>query len=115
MKKILITGALGLIGSTLNNLLSYQDCIVCSIDIRACSTNLSPVNILHIDQIKKMIQGCVGVVHLAAVSRVIWGEENPWLCRKVNVEGTKNIIKACFESPDKPWLIYASSREVYGQ
>ncbi|MEI6188046.1 MAG: NAD(P)-dependent oxidoreductase [Alphaproteobacteria bacterium] len=115
MKKILITGALGLIGSTLNNLLNDEGYVVCPIDIRADPTNLSPNNILDFNHIKKMIKGCVGVVHLAAVSRVIWGEENPWLCRKVNVDGTKNIINACLESPIKPWLIYASSREVYGQ
>lgn len=114
-KKILITGALGLIGSTLTNLLNDQGYTLCPIDVRVDQTNLNPINILDIRSIKKIIQGCLGVVHLAAVSRVIWGEENPQLCRQVNVDGTRNIINACLESPNKPWLIYASSREVYGQ
>lgn len=115
MKTIVITGALGLIGSSLRSFLNNQGYVVCSVDVKSNPSNLTPINILDVTQIKKMIQGCIGVVHLAAVSRVIWGEENPLLCRKVNVEGTKNIINACLESPAKPWLIYASSREVYGQ
>ena len=115
MQKILITGSSGLIGSTLTNLLYEQGYDVCAIDIRTNPGNQNPINILDIPNVNLMVKECVGVVHLAAVSRVIWGEENPWLCRKINVDGTKNIINACLESPTKPWLIYASSREVYGQ
>lgn len=115
MQKILITGSSGLIGSTLTSLLYEQGYDVCPIDIRTNPSNQNPINILDIPNVNLMVKECVGVVHLAAVSRVIWGEENPWLCRKINVDGTKNIINACLESPTKPWLIYASSREVYGQ
>lgn len=115
MRKVLITGALGLIGSTLTNLLNNQGSVVYPVDIRMDTTNLNPINILDTYRMKKMIQGCDGVIHLAAISRVIWGEQNPQLCRQVNVDGTRNIIEACLESPNNPWLIYASSREVYGQ
>ncbi len=115
MQKILITGALGLIGSTLTTLLNNQGYVICPVDIRIDATNLYPVNILNLDHVKKMAIGCDGIIHLAAISRVILGEENPELCRQVNVEGTRNIIDACLDSPTKPWLIYASSREVYGQ
>lgn len=33
----------------------------------------------------------------------------------MNVDGTHNILKSINTLPNKPWIIYASSREVYGQ
>nr|HQD83784.1 SDR family oxidoreductase [Quisquiliibacterium sp.] len=65
--------------------------------------------------VARAIAGCVGVVHLAAVSRVIDGERDPARCWAVNVEGTRTVVEAAQSSPLRPWVIYASSREVYGQ
>lgn len=62
------------------------------------------------------IEGCSGIVHLAAVSRVVWGERDPVRCREVNVEGTRNVLTAAARMGRKaPWVLVASSREVYGQ
>jgi nucleoside-diphosphate-sugar epimerase len=58
---------------------------------------------------------CDGIVHLAAVSRVIWGEQQPELCVAINVDGTRNVLAAALTSRHRPWVIFASSREVYGQ
>ena len=70
-----------------------------------------------------------GVVHLAAISRVQHCHEDLLQCRKVNVGGTKNILRALWALHGKrsfqlanyshmdsalPWLVFASSREVYG-
>jgi nucleoside-diphosphate-sugar epimerase len=55
------------------------------------------------------------VIHLAAVSRVIWGEREPELCRATNVGGLRNVLEAAASAPRRPWIIFASSREVYGQ
>ena len=57
---------------------------------------------------------CSGVIHLAAVSRVFWGEQNPGLCWETNVKGTENVLTAASRMNPKPWVIYSSSREVYG-
>ncbi len=60
--------------------------------------------------------GCSGVVHLAAVSRVVWGERDPDHCHDVNVEGTRNVLSAAARrGVQAPWVLVASSREVYGQ
>jgi len=56
-----------------------------------------------------------GIVHLAGVSRVIDGERDPVRCNLVNVLGTKGIIRRASEAALRPWIIFASSREVYGQ
>ena len=36
---------------------------------------------------------------------------------KINVDGTRNVLKAALDMPSdrRPWVLYASSREVYGQ
>jgi dTDP-glucose 4,6-dehydratase len=115
MQTIVVTGALGLIGSMLVKKLSALQVKVILVDIRSTPHNPVGINILNYPVLRDVIKNCTGVIHLAAVSRVIWGEEHPQLCTDINVKGTKNIIDACIKSPKKPWLIYASSREVYGQ
>jgi UDP-glucose 4-epimerase len=70
---------------------------------------------LNIKALEDALDECVGVVHLAGTSRVIQGERNPLQCLKNNLDGTDNVIRAAMRSPRKPWIIYASSREVYGQ
>ncbi len=57
----------------------------------------------------------MGVVHLAAVSRVIDGERDPQACWTTNVEGTRHIVDAARAQIRPPWILYASSREIYGQ
>jgi nucleoside-diphosphate-sugar epimerase len=55
-----------------------------------------------------------GVVHLAAISRVVWGERNPDLCFATNVVALKDLLNACLNQRRRPWVVFASSREVYG-
>ncbi len=66
-------------------------------------------------RVQRAIQGCQGIIHLAAVSRVVWAERNPELCRSTNVGGLHNVLAAARASERSPWIVFASSREVYGQ
>ncbi len=65
-----------------------------------------------------MTPDIVGVVHLAAVSRVLWCLENEADCWDVNERGTKLILDALStinaKDNGRRWFILASSREVYG-
>jgi nucleoside-diphosphate-sugar epimerase len=60
----------------------------------------------------------VGVIHLAAVSRVLWCLENEADCSDVNERGTQVVLDALTvmngKDKGKRWFILASSREVYG-
>lgn len=67
------------------------------------------------DRIAERISGCEGVIHLAGVSRVVWGQQDPDLCWRTNVGGTQNILDAVAAARPQPWLVFASSREVYGE
>lgn len=111
--RILITGSRGLIGSALKRRLERDGYEVVEFDLRLEG---GARDILDADALRDATSGVVGVIHLAAVSRVIWGELDPAQCRRVNIAGTRNVLEAVTEACDPcPWMIYASSREVYGE
>lgn len=114
MVKILITGIQGLIGSCLEKRLIEENIDYYGLDKRA-HKEIFQGDILNDSDVEKQVSQCTGILHLAAVSRVIHGEENPEKCWQTNTKGTRNILRAALRSFHKPWIIYASSREVYGQ
>lgn len=109
---ILVTGSQGLIGKELVKKIGIDRSIL--VDVRLQKSAIGCVDIRS-KQIKDLINKASGIVHLAAVSRVVDAENNPNLCWDVNATGTSQLLQWCFESRKKPWFIYASSREVYGQ
>lgn len=111
--RILITGSSGLVGSALKSALDARRFEVTGLDIQATGSDFGDVR--DIDRVCRTVDRCDGVVHLAAVSRVLWGERDPDLCRATNVGGLRNIIDAIHGQKKSSWLIFASSREVYGQ
>lgn len=118
--KILITGSSRLIGTSLVLYLNQQGINVLGLSLTPSNIELKGFchtigNILDIDCVKSCVKECDGIIHLAAVSRVFFGEQEQKECKNVNIEGTRNIVNAAYNSPKKPWIIYPSSREVYGQ
>lgn len=113
--KVLITGSAGLIGSLLTKQLVSKGIQVIELDTRISANSPGHGDVRDSKLLNQLIKDCQGVIHLAAVSRVVWGEQNPQLCWDVNVQGTHNLLKAAYQAPQKPWIILASSREVYGQ
>lgn len=113
-RKVLVTGSEGLIGSELVKILRNEGYEVARLDLRAADRS-SQGDVRDRLAVTRAIAGCIGVIHLAAVSRVLWGERDPVLCWETNVRGTENILIAAAELNQKPWVIFSSSREVYGQ
>ncbi len=126
-KKILVTGALGFIGRTLLETLIADDCgaELYGIDIKSMPDDavqlrkhlhFENIDIRNEDLVKKYIQEnrFDGVIHLAAVSRVVDAENDKKKCIDTNFKGTKYIVDVVAENPDA-WLIFGSSREVYGE
>lgn len=117
MAKILITGAAGMIGSSTSKKLVELGHTVIGIDINLNTkpmTNVVYGDIRDMKDLEKNIEDVDGVIHLAAVSRVIFAQNNPELCFDTNIVGSNNVVRSALSSSKKPWLIYASSREVYG-
>ena len=111
--RILITGSEGLIGSALRASLEARGTQVVGLDLLGTAREEGDVRSLR--RVRDAIAGCLGVVHLAAVSRVVWGERAPGDCWNTNVGGVRNVLEAAHERTPRPWLLFASSREVYGQ
>ncbi|HEY4975464.1 MAG TPA: NAD(P)-dependent oxidoreductase, partial [Steroidobacteraceae bacterium] len=110
----MITGSSGLIGSAVTRRLSDLGIGCVGIDLRALNAERR-IDICDSAALAPFLEGIAGIIHLAAVSRVIHGENNPALCRVVNVDATRGLVEMALAAPRPPWLIYASSREVYGQ
>lgn len=111
---ILITGSEGLIGSALGRTLSEIGETIIRLDLQAPDYGARG-DVRCPETVRRALQSCRGVVHLAAVSRVALGERDPDLCWSTNVDGTRLIAESCLAAPSHPWLLFASSREVFGQ
>lgn len=112
--RILVTGAGGLIGGAVAGRLRAAGMRVLPLDLRAAQ-NAGRGDFRDRATLAPLVEQADGILHFAAVSRVIDGERDPDLCWSVNAEGTRQLLELATASGRKPWVVYASSREVYGQ
>lgn len=110
MAKILMTGHLGLVGRHLSILLTQQGHEVIGFDMADDSGDIC--NSL---QLSNALNACCGIIHLAAVSRVVWGQKYPDKCWQTNALASEQLLKLASQNTRKPWVLVASSREVYGE
>ena len=124
MKKILITGGAGFIGSHLTDLLLKQGNFVRILDnfssgkLKNLPTGNPNLEILtgdirNQDEVAEAVKGIDGVVHLAAVASVQASVEDPDSTHGSNFIGTLNLLEDCRREKIKRFL-YASSAAVYG-
>jgi len=126
MKKIVITGALGHIGSKLIRTLPVEvdDVEIIMIDNMLCQRYCSLFNlsdkfkykfieadILEFD-LNSLFKDASYVVHLAAITNAAGSFGNEAEVENVNYVGTKKVIDACIKNNCK--LIFLSTTSVYG-
>ena len=119
--KVLVTGGAGYIGSVLVDRLISEGHQVNVIDdlSNGFTDNVHKEavfiegSILDNNALSKALNGVEAVLHLAAKIRVEEGESNPELYKKVNVDGTLNLLKLCKEKGIKKF-VFASTAAVYG-
>lgn len=113
MALVLVTGSEGLVGTALRRVLAarYE---TRELDMRA-RDSASRGDVRDAARLREAIKGCDGIVHLAAVSRVVVAEREPTLCGATNVDALRTLLQFAFECRRRPWVVFASSREVYGQ
>ena len=106
--KYLITGASGFLGKRLRRQLRQKNHEVFCYDITL------GYNILHTDQLETTISDWKPdtIIHLAACADLNIYREKPEVSRKVNIEGTSNILKLCQKYNVR--LLFASTCCCYG-
>jgi nucleoside-diphosphate-sugar epimerase len=106
---ILVTGAAGLIGRHFCTRLEREGRAFRRFDLRIAPEQ----DTRNPAALAQALEGVSGVVHLAAVSRVVTAQGQPDLCWETNVDALKSLLSLCGDSGR--WIVFASSREVYGQ
>ena len=127
MKKILITGATGFVGSHLTELCVEKGFEVVAFDRYSPNYNLgwlekskykNDINfafgdIRDYDSVLKTTKGCKIVFHLAALGGIPYSYLSPQAYLKTNVEGTYNILESS-KHLNVDQVIITSTSEVYG-
>ncbi len=92
MMKVLVTGVKGQLGYDVVNELAKRG-------MEAVGVDIDEMDITDAVGVDKVIKEAApdAVIHCAAYTAVDAAEENVELCRRVNVEGPRNIAKVCKE------------------
>jgi len=124
MKRILITGGAGFIGSALIKELQQQAYEIFVIDdlsfgsrnfIDIKNANFYKISLLEYEGIKKIISRLNPqyVVHLAAIHFIPYCNKNPLIAVNVNIKGTINLLDSLRGLRNLKKLFFASSAAVY--
>ncbi|MEP1094980.1 MAG: SDR family oxidoreductase [Cyclobacteriaceae bacterium] len=126
MKKILVTGGAGFIGSNLiEALLERGYLVVCLDNLSTGSTeNIKEFldnkcfefvegDIMDFQLLLKLSDGAFAVSHQAALGSVPRSIKDPITSNRVNIEGTLNVFKACVDNKIQR-VVYAASSSTYG-
>ncbi len=126
-RRILITGGAGFIGSHLcERLLEKNDVVIFDTFGRNALTaagldnhpriTLMKGDVLDSEAVKKAMDGCDAVVHLASIAGVDTVMKNPVTTMKVSMLGTYNVLEAALAQNGRiKRLIDFSTSEVFGR
>lgn len=128
-RTVLVTGAMGQVGKRIAQILLDRGRTVIALDLRAPATEataaalrpgagtlvLAYVDLLDTDALTALLaeHHPEAILHLAAVVAPP-AYERPQLARRVNVDGTANLVAAAQALRTAPLLVKASSAGVYG-
>lgn len=121
--KILITGGAGFIGSHLSDRFISEGHQVTALDsggtlkVKHLLANpqfrMVKGSVLDSDLVDSLVYQADLVYHLAAVVGVEHYVEDPYKVLTVNINGTQNVLRACWKYQRK--VVFSSTSEVYGK
>lgn len=110
MRRILVTGGSGFIGTHLVRLLRDRGMHVRILDLAGTPSE----DVLDPIALGSAITDADVVVHLAAKVSVPWCDAHPEESNRINVGGTRAVIEASLAQKRRPKVVFASSAAVYG-
>jgi len=126
MKKAIVTGGAGFIGSHLAESLANRGYHIIILDDLSTGrlSNIEPLlrrtnvefvqgSIIDLPLIQRLFRGIDYIFHQAAIPSILRSVENPLSSHEVNITGTLKVLFAARDSGVKK-VIYASSSSVYG-
>ena len=127
MNRILVTGATGFIGSHLAELCVEQGFEVVAFDRYNPNNhwgwlekskykddmNIILGDVRDYDSVSKAIEGCNGVLHLAALIGIPYSYNSPLAYIRTNIEGTYNVLEAA-KNLNLEQILITSTSETYG-
>jgi len=124
--KILLTGAFGNIGEQTLTILLTQDHEITCFDIKTSKNQKKAKQLLKlgnfntlwgditkIDDVNNAVSDNESIIHLAAIIPP-GSEKNNELTRRINVDGTKNVVDAIKNANPQPRFIFTSSISIHG-
>ncbi|MDP3958063.1 MAG: NAD-dependent epimerase/dehydratase family protein [bacterium] len=121
MKKTIVTGGAGFIGSNLVDALverGYETHVVDNL-VSGKRAHVHPKAVFHeldvreTEKLKELFKGASCVFHLAALPRVQYSIEHPLETNEANVTGTLSVLSAAKDAGVKR-VVYAASSSAYG-
>jgi len=119
--KVMITGGNGFIGSHLADRLIEMENEVTLFDL-VFNKNTEHMDcekvvgdLRNFEDVQKVVRNKDVIFHFGAVSRVVWGQQDPYKCFQVNVGGTLNLLESIKKTGNQATVFMGSSREVYGE
>lgn len=124
IKKVLVTGGAGCIGIQVTKSLLKKKIIPIVYDLKEqidrnkkdlgnCILYKGSIN--EENKLKKAVDKCDAVIHLAAYLGVKRTEKNKIKCLNINIDGTRSLLKLISNKKKIKKIIFASSSEVYGE
>ena len=114
MKRLLITGAAGGLGSVCRQRLGHLAEILrissrSDLGLEASNEEIVYCDLADKAAVEKLVEGCGGIVHMGGKSI-----EAPWdVIRNSNIEGMFNLYEAARKN-GKPRIVFASSNHAIG-
>jgi NAD dependent epimerase/dehydratase len=127
MKKILVTGSTGFIGSYLAEVCVEQGFEVVAFDRYNPNNDWGWLekskykddmeiilgDVRDYDSVSKAMEGCTGVLHLAALIGIPYSYNSPLAYIRTNIEGTYNVLEAA-KNLNLEQILITSTSETYG-
>jgi UDP-glucose 4-epimerase len=115
MKKILVTGSSGQLGSAIATLLKDKNYEVIGIDVVPSSTTDALIDIRDAEAVNNIAIGFDAIIHTAAIHGKHYELNYPREeFIKTNIDGTCNLLNACVQNGIKKFL-YTSTTSIYGK